>query len=138
MEEETSNRKRRRERRQRTAPRCTHNNSGVFAVKQGDDSDSDEEDSPEASEDSPMPILKGAIRISDGDVKDKILIVSGMAISLILKGTADRLVRAGTKIEREGNLRIKVASGERALINENVTLPIRMGVSGPVPLNFSS
>ena len=108
-------------------PQGTHNNSGVFAVKQGDDSDSYEEDGPEAFEDDPMPIFKSAIRISDGNMKVKILIDSGAAISLISKGTADRLVRAGAKIEREGNLRIKVASGERALINKTITLPIRMG-----------
>ena len=83
-----------------------------------------------------MPVLKGAIKISDGSMKVKILIDSGAAISLISKDTADRLVRAGAKIEREGNMRIKVASGERALINETLTLPIRLGGQWTNPIKF--
>ena len=115
----------------------THNNSGDFAVKQGEHSYSDEEDGPEAFEDNPMPILQGAIRISDEDLKVKILKVLAKAINLISRGTADRLVIVGAKIAREGNLRIKVASGNESSLMRLSRSQSAWVVSGPIPLIFS-
>jgi hypothetical protein len=83
-----------------------------------------------------MPILKGSVKISSTKRKVKILIDSGAAINLISKATADCLVRAGATIIREGSLRIKVASGERALINETLTLPLCLGGHWTHPTKF--
>ena len=71
-----------------------------------------------------MPVLKGSIRISDSNKKVKILVDSGAAISLISKEIAEKLIRAGAQTKKEGNMRIKVANGEKTLINETLTVPI--------------
>ena len=83
-----------------------------------------------------MPVLKGAVQISEGTKRIKILIDSGAAISLISRELADKLLKAGAKIAQEKGLRIKVASGERAVLNETLTLPLQLGGQWTDPIKF--
>ena len=55
----------------------TRDQSGVYVTQQEDNSESEEAEGPEAFEDNPMPILKGAVKVSDGTKKVKILYTQG-------------------------------------------------------------
>ncbi len=84
-----------------------------------------------------MPVLKGEIDIPNKlSQKVKILIDSGAAISLISKDIAAELIQNGVRITSEGNLRIKVANGERTSLNETVKISIKVGGRRTDPINF--
>jgi hypothetical protein len=90
-------------------------------------SDEETEEGPHAYEDNPMPILKGSITLAEKRKKVKVLIDSGAAINLISRETASELVKVGIEIRREGNIKIKIANGDKASINEVLRIPIKLG-----------
>jgi hypothetical protein len=92
-----------------------------------EEEENEEEMNPHCFEDNPMPILKGFAIIPEKHKKVRILIDSGAAINLVSRDVAEEFRKAGGKISKEGDVRIKTANGDRTSINEVLNLSLKIG-----------
>ena len=83
-----------------------------------------------------MPILRANIDINNTSRKVRVLIDSEAAINLVSKEIATELEKNGLKISREGNMRIKVANGGKALVDKVLEFPIFIGGVRTDPIKF--
>ena len=83
-----------------------------------------------------MPVLKGLISVSGKPRAIKVLIDSGAAINLISRQIADELSKTGVATTREGNMKIRVANGDRASIDEVLQIPVKLGGQWTDPVKF--
>jgi hypothetical protein len=98
--------------------------------------ENEREEGPYAFEDNPMPVLKASVIAAGKRRRVKVLIDSGAAINLISRELANELIKGGTTFRKEGNMRIRVANGDRTSISDVTDIALELGGEWTDPLKF--